>query len=299
MTFAGEGSRGYNEYCEVILTIGEVLNLKSMTKIRTGLLVFLLAATLLTGPLTETAAASTPHLTFRFTTAGGWQRVSFPSANLPNFRATYARYRVQPGDTLHRLSARFRTTVGAVRALNQLRGDLLLVGQLLLVPLPSSRQPAPPLQPQPVVPPAPPLTTPPQPVPASQPAGTLTQTEQQMLELVNRERAALGLRPLQADSELTRLARMKSQDMINLNYFAHQSPTYGSPFEMMRAAGVTFRLAGENLAGSSTVSRAHTALMNSPGHRANILNSGYTHIGIGAISGGRHGLMITQLFVGR
>jgi len=120
-----------------------------------------------------------------------------------------------------------------------------------------------------------------------------------MLELLNRERVSLGLRPLQADLELTRLARLKSQDMINLNYFAHQSPTYGSPFEMMRAAGVTFRLAGENLAGSATVTRAHTALMNSPGHRANILNPGFTHIGIGAISGGRFGMMFTQLFVGR
>jgi uncharacterized YkwD family protein len=123
--------------------------------------------------------------------------------------------------------------------------------------------------------------------------------EQQMLELVNRERAANGLRPLAADPELTRLARLKSQDMITLNYFDHQSPTYGSPFDMMRAAGVSFRLAGENLAGVGTVTAAHTALMNSPGHRANILNPGYTHIGIGTGVSGRFGLVFTQLFVGR
>ena len=99
--------------------------------------------------------------------------------------------------------------------------------------------------------------------------------------------------------ELTRLARLKSQDMINLNYFAHQSPTYGSPFDMMKAAGVTYRYAGENLAGAPTVEQAHTGLMNSPGHRANILNPNFTHIGIGAITGGRYGMMFTQMFVGR
>ena len=80
----------------------------------------------------------------------------------------------------------------------------------------------------------------------------------------------MGLAPLQVDMELVRLARLKSQDMIEHNYFSHQSPTYGSPFDMMRAAGITYRLAGENLAGAPTVERAHTSLMNSSGHRANI-----------------------------
>ena len=120
-----------------------------------------------------------------------------------------------------------------------------------------------------------------------------------MLDLVNAERTKLGLKPLQIDLELVKLARLKSQDMINLNYFSHQSPTYGSPFELMIAAVISYRLAGENLAGAPTVERAHTGLMNSPGHRANILNPSYTHIGIGAISGGRYGMMFTQLFVGR
>ncbi|WP_374711603.1 CAP domain-containing protein [Symbiobacterium terraclitae] len=127
----------------------------------------------------------------------------------------------------------------------------------------------------------------------------LTAAEQQMLNLVNQERAKAGLKPLQADLQLTRLARMKSQDMINRNYFSHNSPTYGSPFDMMKAYGVTYRTAGENIAGNQSVQAAHNALMNSPGHRANILNAQYTHIGIGIVEGGPYGMMFTQMFVGR
>lgn len=77
-----------------------------------------------------------------------------------------------------------------------------------------------------------------------------------MIDLVNQERAKAGLPALQVDLELVKLARMKGQDMIDKNYFAHQSPTYGSPFDMMRNAGVKFTYAGENLAGNQTVERA-------------------------------------------
>lgn len=127
----------------------------------------------------------------------------------------------------------------------------------------------------------------------------LTADEQQMLNLVNGERAKAGLSALKADLTLTKLARLKSQDMINRNYFSHQSPTYGSPFDMMKTYGVTYNTAGENLAGNSTVSAAHTALMNSAGHRANILKSSFTHVGIGIVKGGQYGMMFTQMFVGR
>jgi uncharacterized YkwD family protein len=127
----------------------------------------------------------------------------------------------------------------------------------------------------------------------------LTADEQQMLNLVNGERAKAGLGALKADLTLTKLARLKSQDMINRNYFSHESPTYGSPFAMMKSFGVTYNTAGENLAGNSTVSAAHTALMNSPGHRANILKSSFTHVGIGIVKGGQYGMMFTQMFVGR
>ncbi|HHX74021.1 MAG TPA: hypothetical protein GX699_03870 [Firmicutes bacterium] len=120
-----------------------------------------------------------------------------------------------------------------------------------------------------------------------------------MLGLVNAERAKAGLAPLKVDMALVKLARLKSEDMIKNGYFAHQSPTYGSPFEMMKAAGITYRIAGENLAGAPTVERAHSGLMNSPGHRANILRPSFTHVGIGIVSGGPYGMMFTQMFVGR
>lgn len=135
--------------------------------------------------------------------------------------------------------------------------------------------------------------------PATTAASGLTAQEQQMLNLVNGERAKHGLAPLKADLQLTKLARMKSQDMISHNYFSHNSPTYGSPFQMMQRYGVSYKTAGENIAGNGSVASAHQALMNSPGHRANILKSGFTHVGIGVVSGGRYGMMFTQMFVGR
>jgi len=120
-----------------------------------------------------------------------------------------------------------------------------------------------------------------------------------MVNLVNQERAKAGLKPLAVDMKLVELARMKSQDMIDKGYFAHQSPTYGSPFDMMKKAGLMYRTAGENLAGASTVDKAHVNLMNSSGHRANILNANFTHIGIGIIEGGPYGMMLTQMFIGK
>lgn len=120
-----------------------------------------------------------------------------------------------------------------------------------------------------------------------------------MLNLVNQERATAGLKPLTMELSVVKLARMKSQDMIDKSYFSHTSPTYGSPFDMMKTYGVTYRYAGENLAGNQTVERAHTALMNSEGHRANILNANFTHVGIGIVDGGPYGKMFTQMFIGR
>lgn len=121
--------------------------------------------------------------------------------------------------------------------------------------------------------------------------------EWQMLDLVNQERAKVGAPPLKMDQKLVEVARIKSQDMIDNNYFAHTSPTYGDPFQMMRSFGIDYIRAGENLAGNPSLTGAHTALMNSPGHRANILNAEYTHMGIGVVKGGRYGMMITQLFI--
>ena len=120
--------------------------------------------------------------------------------------------------------------------------------------------------------------------------------EAQMLELVNRERLAAGLKPLEADPELTEVARRHSADMFARGYFSHNTPENLSPFDRIRAADVRFLTAGENLALAPTVEIAHTGLMNSPGHRANILRPQFGRVGIGVIDGGRRGLMITQNF---
>jgi len=146
--------------------------------------------------------------------------------------------------------------------------------------------------------PHPPVSTNP---PSSSPApgGNLTSAEQKMVNLVNQERSKAGLQQLRVDMSLVELARNKSQDMIDRNYFGHNSPTYGSPFDMMRQAGVKYSTAAENLAGAASVESAHANLMASSGHRANILNPRFNYLGAGIASGGPYGNMFTQLFVGR
>jgi uncharacterized protein YkwD/uncharacterized membrane protein required for colicin V production len=120
--------------------------------------------------------------------------------------------------------------------------------------------------------------------------------EVQMLELVNQERAAAGLAPLTPDPELTTVARQHSADMFARSYFSHHTPEGGTPFDRLRNAGVRFLTAGENLALAPTLQLAHTGLMQSPGHRANILRPAFGRLGIGILDGGRHGLMVTQNF---
>jgi uncharacterized protein YkwD len=120
--------------------------------------------------------------------------------------------------------------------------------------------------------------------------------EAQMLELVNHERAVAGLKPLAPDPELTEVARKHSADMFARGYFAHVNPEGQSPFDRMSAAGVKFKTAGENLALAPTLQIAHTGLMNSPGHRANILQPSFGRLGIGIMDGGRRGLMASQEF---
>ncbi|AZO93816.1 SCP-like extracellular protein [Iocasia frigidifontis] len=105
--------------------------------------------------------------------------------------------------------------------------------------------------------------------------------ESQLLNLVNQERRKNDLPVLKASGELNRVARVKAQDMVDNNYFSHNSPTYGSPFDMLDQFNVEYQYAGENLAKNTSVSRAHSALMRSSGHRRNILNPNFTHIGIG------------------
>lgn len=120
--------------------------------------------------------------------------------------------------------------------------------------------------------------------------------EQQMLDLVNQERQAAGLPPLAADPELTEVARRHSADMFARGYFAHDTPEGLTPFDRMRAANVRFLAAGENLALAPTIPVAHNGLMNSPGHRANILRPQFGRLGIGVMDGGMRGLMVSQEF---
>ncbi len=127
----------------------------------------------------------------------------------------------------------------------------------------------------------------------SRPRPTL---EVEMLELVNEERRAAGLAPLAPDPELTEVARRHSADMWARGYFAHVTPDGRDPFDRIREGEVRFLTAGENLALAPTVAVAHTGLMNSPGHRANILRPQFGRVGIGIMDGGMRGLMVTQNF---
>jgi uncharacterized protein YkwD/uncharacterized membrane protein required for colicin V production len=120
--------------------------------------------------------------------------------------------------------------------------------------------------------------------------------EAQMLEMVNRERAAAGLKPLAPDPALTEVARAHSADMLARGYFAHVTPEGLNPFDRMTKAGISFRIAGENLALAPTLQLAHTGLMNSPGHRANILRPEFGRVGIGILDGGFRGIMVSQEF---
>jgi uncharacterized protein YkwD/uncharacterized membrane protein required for colicin V production len=121
--------------------------------------------------------------------------------------------------------------------------------------------------------------------------------ERQMFDLVNDERAAVGLNRLEWDDRLLAVARQHSEEMFKLKYFAHQSPVSGSPFDRLKAAGITYTRAGENLAYAQSVSVAHRGLMQSQGHRENLLRPEFTRIAIGVISAGPYGRMFTQMFV--
>lgn len=129
--------------------------------------------------------------------------------------------------------------------------------------------------------------------------GTLTSQEQEMINLVNQARAQNNVPALTMDMSLTNVARVKAQDMIDNNYFSHNSPKYGSPFDMMKSFGIHYVQAGENIAGNQSVANAHNSLMNSPGHRKNILSPDFTHIGIGIKKGGPYGYMFSQMFVSK
>lgn len=195
---------------------------------------------------------------------------------------------------------------------NSLKNKYLIkIGKPVPVPVPApaptpTPSPTPTPTPAPAPSPTPTPTPSPEPTPAPAPAPTpapvpagLTAEEQEMINLVNQERAKAGVAPLKVDMRLVESARIKSQDMIDNNYFDHTSPTWGQFYVIIRQkVNSDYGYLGENLAGAPSVTIAHNSLMNSTGHRQNILNPNYKYIGIGIKKGGPYGMMFTQHFGG-
>ncbi len=127
----------------------------------------------------------------------------------------------------------------------------------------------------------------------------LSVDEQEVFNLINKQRTNNGLQALKIDSEVQKVARIKAQDMVDNNYFSHTSPTYGSPFDMLKSFKISYNTAGENIAGNSSNSAAVTAWMNSSGHKANILNSSFNYTGIGVVKSSKYGKMYVQMFIGK
>jgi uncharacterized YkwD family protein/spore coat assembly protein SafA len=180
--------------------------------------------------------------------------------------AQSALYTVKSGDTMWKIAAKYQiSTTELIQANKQLKNsDQLKVGQKISIPN----------------------------------IDNMTKYENQVITLVNKERTSRGLQSLKQNYQLCKIARYKSQDMVNKNYFSHTSPTYGSPFKMMEYFGIRFSAAGENIAmGQPTPQSVMTAWMNSPGHRSNILSPAYTQIGVGAAKDSRGVIYWTQQFI--
>ena len=183
----------------------------------------------------------------------------------PSAAAAGLTHKVSPGDTMWKLAVQYQVGTGEIIAANpQVENpNLIYPGQVLNIP---------------------------------QVSQAVRAYEQEVVRLVNAQRAQNGLKPLAENWELSRVARYKSADMASRRYFSHESPTYGSPYQMMRSFGISFRSAGENIAyGQRTPAAVVAAWMNSSGHRANILNSSYTQIGVGYHEAGNYW---TQMFIG-
>ena len=140
----------------------------------------------------------------------------------------------------------------------------------------------------------------PESTPEQKPSTDFSSYQQQVLDLVNAERTKRGISALTLDSNLSSVATKKSQDMVNKNYFDHTSPTYGSPFDMMKQFGISYRTAGENIAkGQKTPQEVVTAWINSEGHRKNILNPNFTNLGVGIAKDSKGTTYWTQMFIGK
>ncbi|MBM7703068.1 SafA/ExsA family spore coat assembly protein [Metabacillus iocasae] len=175
---------------------------------------------------------------------------------------------VQSGDTMWKIAVKYQVGVAEIISANPSvkNANLIYPGQQLTIPQKNATRAA----------------------------------ELKVVDLVNVERAKYNLPPLKENWELSRVARFKSQDMIDKNYFNHNSPTYGSPFDMIKNFGIQYRAAGENIAaGQQTPEDVVKAWMNSDGHRKNILSTQYKEIGVGYVKGGSYGHYWTQMFISR
>lgn len=188
------------------------------------------------------------------------------AVNILSSAAFAATHTVKRGDTLWKISNSYEVGLSEIKSANtQIKNyDLIYPGDLVNIP---------------------------------QKDMAVSSYEAEVIRLVNQIRKQNGLKELQTDWQLSRVARYKSQDMKNKNYFSHTSPTYGSPFDMMKSFGISYKSAGENIAkGQKTPQAVVNAWMNSAGHRANILNSSYTHIGVGYVESGNYW---TQMFISK
>lgn len=185
---------------------------------------------------------------------------------LPVFliHASAASYTVVPGDSLWKIAVKHRIGLSEIKSANpQIKNyDLIYPGQVITIPEKDS---------------------------------ATESFEQEVIRLVNEIRRKNGLGTLTYNWELSRVARYKSMDMREKNYFSHTSPTYGSPGQMLKSFGIPYRRYGENIAkGYRSPQAVVDAWMNSPGHRANILDTAFTQIGVGYET---QGYYWTQLFI--
>ncbi|WP_050182093.1 SafA/ExsA family spore coat assembly protein [Domibacillus robiginosus] len=183
---------------------------------------------------------------------------------MPSLASAATTYTVQSGDTMWKIASKYKVGTSEIITANPSvkNPNTIYPGQKLNIPTVSTN---------------------------------ITNMEEEVVRLVNIERQKAGLKPLTQNWELSRVARIKSQDMMNNHYFSHNSPTYGTPFNMMKNFGITYKSAGENIAqGQTTPAAVMKAWMNSAGHKANILNSNFTQIGVGYEPNGNYW---TQQFI--
>ena len=181
------------------------------------------------------------------------------------FAEKSVQHTVVPGDSMWKIAVKYEVGLSEIKNANKqiINPDLIYPGQVLNIPKTDA---------------------------------AVVNYENEVIRLVNEIRVKNGLNPLISDWELSRVARYKSQDMKDNNYFSHTSPVYGTPFNMMKKFGISYKTAAENIAkGQKTPQAVVNSWMNSSGHRANILNPSYKKIGVGYVAGGNYW---TQMFVG-